>query len=82
METFENNTVQRNGACNGGVAVAQTFSQSACESALSNSCTSSDQSALAEASDPLNSLPQCTPGTQTTFEGDETACDGNAQNVG
>ncbi len=81
MESFENSAVQRNGSCNGGFIVAKSFSQSSCENALSQDCTNSDQSALAKASSCLNSLPQCTPGTQTTFDGDVTSCDGDAQNV-
>jgi hypothetical protein len=81
MEQFESNAAQRNGSCNDGVTITVNFSQSACENALSNSCTSGDQSQLAKASSCLNSLPQCTPGTETTFNGDVTSCDGNAQNV-
>ncbi len=81
MQQFESNAAQRNGSCNDGVTVTFNFSQSACENALSNDCTSDDQSMLAKASSCLNSLPQCTPSTQTTFDGDQTSCEGDAQNV-
>jgi hypothetical protein len=80
MESFEGNTVQRNGACT-DQGSGHTFSQSSCESALANSCTSADQSALAKASSCLDGLPECTPGTETTFNGEIVACDGDAQNV-
>jgi hypothetical protein len=80
MQQYESNAAQRNGSCNDGVTITDNFSQSACENAL-QSCTSNDQSELDKASSCLDSLPQCTPDTQTTFDGDQTACEGEAQNV-
>jgi hypothetical protein len=82
MEQVASNSAQRTGSCGGDTSITVNFSQSACENALSsNSCSGSDRSALAQASSCLDSLPQCTPDTETTFLGDVISCEGDAQSV-